>query len=273
MKHWKWKPTAENVIKLYNYAKAGLGKTALASAMGMELRTLIDLKKREPIFRDAIERGRRDREDEGKDNLSNFIYKRLPKDLKELWDRILATDNQNEADATEQVRMLFASRGREARQHIFLYAYVRCDFSLSEACRITATHFRTVMAWRKDSPKFQELCNEILQHKKNFFESALIKLVKQGDTSAIIFANKTINRDRGYTEKLIIEDDSARAPVLDVSTLDLPLEVRKQILEAIRKKKELEAKAITHDDSNIIDAEFEEKVPEPHQNGKVETAE
>ena len=73
--------------------------------------------------------------------------------------------------------------------------------------------------------------------KKNFFESSLIGLVEEGHPGAVIFANKTVNADRGYSEKLRIEHTAQGNDLIDINELELDLDTRKKILDAIRSKK------------------------------------
>jgi hypothetical protein len=86
-------------------------------------------------------------------------------------------------------------------------------------------------------PEFAELVDEIHLHKKDFFESKLVELVQSGDSSATIFANKTMNRDRGYGDKTTIEHTGTvvvEQRVVQIGDLALPVDVRRAILGAVR---------------------------------------
>jgi hypothetical protein len=102
---------------------------------------------------------------------------------------------------------------------------------------------KTFENWVTHEPEFGELMNEIHEHKKNFFEAALVGLVASGDSSATIFVNKTFNKDRGYNDKIelsvegSVQHEHVHAHVhahISVDELDLSLEVKREILQAIR---------------------------------------
>jgi len=101
----------------------------------------------------------------------------------------------------------------------FIAAYKNSLGDVSAACRNTRIGRRTYYVWSKDDPLFRELIEDALQDIKDWGESAL-KLAMQGipirdpdtkkitgytirpDIAAIIFFNKTQNKDRGYIERL-----------------------------------------------------------------------
>ena len=135
------------------------------------------------------------------------------------------------------------------KQQLFLYAILSCNFNTSEACRKANVSPHIIGKWMKDK-WFAELRKGIEVAKKDLFESCLVGLVKQGDPSATIFANKTINRDRGYSDKIVIE--TRESPGKTLEQLNLTLEERLLILERLR---ESETKALPEP----IDTEFEVK--------------
>ena len=67
--------------------------------------------------------------------------------------------------------------------------------------------------WRQDDNDFDKFVSETVfearESLKDFYEEALINLVAQGNPQAIIYANKSLNKDRGYSteEKLNISGD------------------------------------------------------------------
>lgn len=105
----------------------------------------------------------------------------------------------------------------------------------------------TLNHWIRDDPEFADLLDEIHWHKKNWVEQHLMHRLASGDSAATIFANRTLNRDRGYNDKIQLEHSgevSVHHQVIAVDDLSLPIDVRKKILEALRKR-----------DDQIIDAE------------------
>ena len=144
---------------------------------------------------------------------------------------------------------LLDNAGKRARQHLFLYALTASNFNASEACRKVNISRKTFENWVTTEPEFGQLIDEMHWHKKNFFESALVGLIRSGDSSATIFANRTLNRDRGYNEKFELEVkgqvNHAHAHIVQIDDLNLPIKVRRLILEAMR------------DEDNIIPIEVE----------------
>jgi hypothetical protein len=80
-----------------------------------------------------------------------------------------------------------------------------------------------------------DLLVEVEQIKKDFFEEGLLKLVKAGDSSATIFGNRTLNRDRGYGE---VTETRVSGVVgvasLPLDKLNLPVDVLRVVLNAVR---------------------------------------
>lgn len=254
-KHKQKKYGPSYVLKVYKLALAGLSKNKIAQALGIEFRTYMKWKRKYPEFFDAIAEGRADRKAQGKDDFKDYVYNQLPEHLQDLWSEI---DNMHkESSGVARIEALLKQAGKGARQQLFLYALVHNCFNPSVASTFVNVSWHEMNQWCQADPDFQALVDQIQVHKKNFFEGALVKLVKEGDVSATIFVNKTFNKDRGYSEKIIIEDESAR-PTIMVDDLDLPLEVRKEILAAMRRKQNPTVKVIENK-PDVVDAEFEVK--------------
>ncbi len=242
---YKWNETY--YVRVYELIKSGLSEAATADALGISLTTFIAWKSKHPALMDAITRARKSINNDREECLADCIYNRLPTHLKELWERVnLCMSLENGISRAEA---LLQEAGRKARQHLFVYALAHTHFNLTESCRAVNISKRTLDAWISHDPDFSELLDEINWHKKNFYESALINAVKEGETTAIIHANKTYNRDRGYGEVIKLKGEidhshehrHAHAHV-DLDQLNLPLDTRREILNAIRKQKQLENK-------------------------------
>jgi hypothetical protein len=136
----------------------------------------------------------------------------------------------------ELIEELLDGHGIRAKQHLFIYALTQSMFNVSASMRKLGIARNTYEAWKTSDPEFAELVREIHWHKENFFESALIGRVASGDTAAIIHVAKTKLRDRGYNEKIEIEHTGSinHEHTINVIDLDLPLDVRRTILEAVR---------------------------------------
>jgi hypothetical protein len=116
------------------------------------------------------------------------------------------------------------------------------------ACRKVGISRQTFFLWCKDE-KFQALVDEIQEAKKDFFEGSLIRLVAAGDTSATIFANRTVNKDRGYSERHQVDVNVSgqvthKHELVSMEQLKLPTAVEKMLLQQIRKVKQIESKQL-----------------------------
>ena len=234
-----WKD--EFYVTAYELAKGGMSETKMATTLGISVATLRRWKESKPALVDAIERGKN--VSGGQTPTATFheyIYQKLPPHLAKLYDEIELV--QSETNGIQKVEAMLSKAGKRARQHLFLHALVTSNFNVSRACSVVNIPRKTFESWVTLEPGFGELMAEMDFHKKNYFESALIGLVARGDSSATIFVNKTINRDRGYNEKLDvnvqghIEHDHLHVAI-PVDELNLSIEVRREILEAIRDQK------------------------------------
>ncbi len=231
----KWKDVY--IFRAYDLARSGLKDLKIAGILGINASTLTDWKGRKKLFRMALKKGRKGfrRAGEASPTFSNYVYQRLSKPMKEAWDRINALDEKKAG--VEKIEQILDAGGKTMRQHLFLYSWTVNNFSLSVALRQVNISRSTFENWKKHDSDFADLVDEINWHKKNFFEDHLSNLIADGDTSATIFANRTINRDRGYNEKVEMDvKGSVDVNTLDVDTLDLSIEVRKALLEAMRKR-------------------------------------
>lgn len=235
----------------YLMAKDGKSNNQIAKLLGVPTNMYKKWILKKKYLRSALKEGRKDQGASGSKQFLDYVYGCLPANLKPIWEEI----EQSEEGFTksERVEGLIMKGGVRAKQHLFLHALVCSDFNPSEACRRIGITKTELDKWRRES-KFSQIMEEFHEHKKNFFEGSLIRLVKRGDASAVIFANRTINRDRGYNERTDV-NVSVTNTLINIEDLNLPLDIRKVILEAINKKEEQETKLL-EDKSNIIEAEY-----------------
>jgi len=227
-------------VTAYTLAKSGLKESQMAQALGISLATFHSWEKKKKDFADAIKKGRK--EYRGRNNktasFGDYVYKRLPRELRLVWNRICKLDEQK--GGLEKIEAILDKKGKRVRQQLFLHAWISGNFSISEALRKVNISRTTLENWKKQDPEFAKLVKQIPWYRKNFFEDALSRLVAGGDSSAIIFVNKTYNRDRGYNEKVEIDMNMSGELIQNVMSVDmlkLPLETRKEILKSIRKNK------------------------------------
>ncbi len=232
------------VINVYELAKLdGMSDVKIAKAMGLSVPTFLKWKMKKPLFRYAYLKGKNYSKNTDGSSVSfqQYVYQRLPKKLRRLWREL----NKIKGN-TERIETLFAGKPKRYRQHLFLHAWISCNFNVSAACKKVNLSRSTLDKWIENDYEFSKLFKDIDWHKKNFFESSLCRLVQSGNSAATIFANRTYNRDRGYNEKQEISiSGNINHYVVSMDNLDLPLEVKKLILENLRKTKRIESKETT----------------------------
>src|SRR5690606_21892274 len=99
---------------------------------------------------------------------------------------------------------------------------------------------------------------------KNFIEDGLMDLIEIRNPNAVIFANKTLNRDRGYDEKIEVHHSGQvnHKHEFSIDQLNLDTETKRKVLNAIREQqKALEApeqrQALPM--GEVVEAEFVER--------------
>jgi len=91
----------------------------------------------------------------------------------------------------------------------FLEIYRSCMGVLSTACKKYGCERKTIYNAIKADEEFRKDLEDIKEERLDFAESALLKRIKDDDTTAIIFYLKTQGRDRGYIERhdVAVESD------------------------------------------------------------------
>jgi len=239
-----WKTA--HYVEAYKLARSGMSDKQIAGALGITVVTLRKWKDGKDGFAKAINDGREEANGESgaAASFQNYVYENLPPAIQVTWDRIF--EAQLEENGVRKVEKLLRDKGKRTRQMLFLHAVIVSNFNVSQACRLVQTPRKTFETWATTDPDFSALVDGIMEVKRDFFESALVKLVKRGDSPAIIFANKTFNRERGYGEKTTVDVNVAGSVKhlhahVAVDELELSLDVRKQLLKAVRKRKAIEA--------------------------------
>jgi len=234
----KWKE--ENYVRIYQLALEGHNGKSIAELLGVKYATYMIWRKKYPAIKKVIKEAKSSKSCKSRNEVEKFheaYYQQLRPELRELWEEINACEQ--ETNGIQRIEAIFEGRGDHVRQHLFLYALTAYNFNMNKACRSVGISHHTLNRWIEEDHRFPELLDDIHWYKKNYYENALIGLVQSGDTAAILFVNKTINRDRGYGEKVDVNVkgriDHAHVHV-NVDELDLPLETRKQILQAMREK-------------------------------------
>lgn len=245
----KFKP--EYYVTAYRLARAGASDRGMAKALGVRAETLARWAAKKPAFAEAVRRGRE--EGGSVESFKEFIHGRLTGRAREMWDELERAEKAftegGSADRLEEVLRMMADGGERVRQQLFVHALMASGFQPSVAARRTGVPMSVVKAWLKDR-RFGAMIAQVHQCKKDFFEGALIELVRKGDSAAVIFVNKTVNRDRGYSEKSPEDATRRHEHVHRLILDDLPADVKRALLDSVRRK-QLEY------DGNITDVEVE----------------
>lgn len=251
-------------VKCYKLAKEGLNNRQIAKTIGISENVFGRWLDRYPYLAEGMKEARQAQtSNKATPLLQSFIYNRLPRKLQRLWDEL--EDLANEENALKKMQQLMEDKGTKTRQHLFLYALTNSHFNPSEACRAVGIPLRTVKEWARNDPDFGELMNEIHEHKRNFVEGHLMRLVEKGDVASTIFANKSLNTEvYGDRKELKVTGTINHThTLLDLDKLGLPLELRRQILEHVTAAEEkilgLPAPKSEEDDEDVIDVEFTQK--------------
>ncbi|CAG0994072.1 hypothetical protein [Geobacter sp.] len=88
-----------------------------------------------------------------------------------------------------------------AKQNAFINILPSCNFNISKACRELAIGRSTVYGWLDDSTTFREQYESLIEEQIDIWEEALLKNIKAGDATSIIFALKTKGKHRGWVER------------------------------------------------------------------------
>lgn len=82
-----------------------------------------------------------------------------------------------------------------------LYALSQTSGIVSSACRSANVSRMTYYRYYNEDPEFKEKADDIKELQKDFAESLILKKMKEGDTTMLIFYAKTQMKDRGYSER------------------------------------------------------------------------
>ncbi len=238
-------------LQVYQLTKLGKTNKEVAEAIGVDEHTLKKWKAHRPALAEAFDEGMKRSEQ----TFADYVFDRLPPKLQETWQQLQRFEEN--PNALKKITSLMANQGIRARQHLFIQALISKNFNASKAISSLGMSYGVLMQWARNDPNFSDLLNEIEWHRKNFYEDSLFELVKEKNPAATIFVNKTKNKDRGYGAKLEVEHSGSiehqHRQVLDLDKLNLPFDLRKQLLDHIA---EQEVKALPAP-TDAIDVNFE----------------
>ena len=238
----------------YKLASQGVKNAKLGELAGVSKVEIMRAVETNPVLAELLAEAR---EEHKAGSFVDHVTGLLPEEARRYWEAIIAVE---EGKYTQPVwgtrhKVPLKELSRRMRQRLFLHALVHTNFNFTKACRVCRISYTLYYQWCKEA-KFGELVQAMHQEKKDFYESALISLVARGDAAAIIFANRTLNRDRGYSDKVEVSVSGTVEHRITVDDLELPLETKMQLLQAYRAKQaQLQApKAL------VVDSEVAEEL-------------
>ena len=92
-------------------------------------------------------------------------------------------------------------RSKKARQRAWIDAYKANLFNVTTACSEIGIDRSTYYRWLENELSFSQAVQGAREEKLDFIEDQLLGKIAEGDTTAIIFALKTLAKHRGYVER------------------------------------------------------------------------
>lgn len=118
-------------------------------------------------------------------------------------------------------------KSKRARQRTWVAAYKANLFNVTEACNKIGIDRSTYYRWLENDPGFAQAVQDAREEKIDFIEDQLLERISSGDTTAIIFALKTLAKHRGYVERQeIVGPVTTSLPSIDVKILLQNPEIR-----------------------------------------------
>lgn len=120
-----------------------------------------------------------------------------------------------------------ARKSTKSKQKIWLEAFKANLFNVTEACKKIEIDRSTYYRWLENDPDFAQAAQDAREEKIDFIEDQLLERIASGDTTAIIFALKTLAKHRGYVERQeIVGPVNTPLPPIDVKILLQNPEIR-----------------------------------------------
>ena len=167
-------------------------------------------------------------------SFAEYIFQHLSPEAQAIWEKIKFWESSN--SAYDKINAILEGKSKQLRQELFIHAMVSSSWNPSEACRIVGVSRNLLERWKRHDLEFRQLIEEIQWHKRNFYEQALDDLVASGNPGAVMFVNRTVNADRGFNERIQLEHTGTIEVGFTIEDLDLDMDTRIKILDAIRRK-------------------------------------
>lgn len=226
-------------VEVYVLASQGNKKKEIAAQLGVSTIAFNRWVEKNEALAEAYNRGKERFKGQNGNGFIDYVYGLLPSKLQRTWDAI--KENKGNPD---EIDSILSKKNEKAKKQLFVHAWVSCNFNPSRACKAINLSPSVFKRWM-DQDDFRELLGQVQEHKKNFFEECLVKSARKGEVAAIMFANRTLNRDRGYGDKTELEISGnlnhKHENLVNFDKIGLPVELQKQIMHYYRLHKEKES--------------------------------
>jgi len=127
-------------------------------------------------------------------------------------------DNKKAPVKRKQTRKKDTTTAREVKRkkEQFLVAFKSSLGNVSDACNGAGIGRTTFYRWKEKDKEFKQAVSDINEEALDFAETALKKLIQEGNVASIIFYLKTKGKDRGYVEKIETEELGEALPPVQI---------------------------------------------------------
>ena len=127
------------------------------------------------------------------------------------------------------VKKLKALRGKKKA----MYEALKSQLGIvTSACKLVGISRQTHYRWLREDENYKAWIEQIPDITLDFAETALLKQIKEGNTTAIIFYLKTKGKQRGYIERQEIDTK--------ITSSNITVDDFYQAYEELRKEKDTE---------------------------------
>ena len=92
-------------------------------------------------------------------------------------------------------------KSTKQKKELFLKAFESSGCNISQAAKVVGINRRSFYNWCESDKKFEEEVMDVRESIIDFAETALIKNIKEGKETSLIFYLKTKGKERGYVER------------------------------------------------------------------------
>lgn len=118
---------------------------------------------------------------------------------------------------TKRQDVITKEKKTEEAKERFLKAYEANLGNVSDAARKAGIERTTFYKWREVDKDFKAKCESVIETQKDFAESMLLKLMREGDSGAVRFYLSTKGRDRGYGDKIEVTGAEGKDLIPNIS--------------------------------------------------------